>query len=43
VNLKIQKCAHIITKNKLINKLLDENNQLISIFVASIKTSSVKS
>jgi hypothetical protein len=43
VNLKIQKGAHIITKTKLIDKLLDENNQLISIFVASIKTSSVKS
>jgi four helix bundle protein len=43
VNLKIQKGAHIITKTKLIDKLLDENNQLISIFVASIKTSSLKS
>jgi len=42
VNLKIQKGANTITKIEMIEKLLDENNQLISIFVASIRTSSAK-
>ena len=42
VNLKIQKGAVTIIKLELIDSLLDENNQLISIFVASIKTSSAK-
>ena len=42
VNLKIQKGANTITKIELLDSLLDENNQLISIFVASIKTSTNK-
>ncbi|BAO55630.1 four helix bundle protein [Nonlabens marinus] len=37
INLKIQKGADLITKIELIDSLLDENNQLISIFVVSIK------
>jgi len=43
VNLKIPKGAKTITKFEMIDKLLDENNQLISIFVVSIKTSTSKS
>ncbi|MFL1010717.1 four helix bundle protein [Flavisericum labens] len=38
--LKIIKSAHLYTGNLLdLDKILDENNQFISIFVASIKTS----
>ncbi|KQC34214.1 hypothetical protein AAU57_13370 [Nonlabens sp. YIK11] len=37
VNLKIQKQSKTITNQDLIDNLLDENNQLISIFVVSIK------
>ena len=37
INLKIQKGADLITKFELIDQLLDENNQLISTFVVSIK------
>lgn len=37
INLKIQKGADLITRIELIDSLLDENNQLISIFVVSIK------
>jgi len=37
INLKIQKGADLITKIELLDSLLDENNQLISIFVVSIK------
>lgn len=42
VNLKIQKKATLITNSKLLDAVIDENNQLISIFVASIKTSSAR-
>ncbi len=42
VNLKIQKGAGTNTNSALIERLLDENNQLISIFVVSIKTSTDK-
>ncbi|ARN77164.1 four helix bundle protein [Nonlabens spongiae] len=37
VNLKIQKLSMTITNQDLIENLIDENNQLISIFVVSIK------
>ncbi|MFC7356555.1 four helix bundle protein [Jejudonia soesokkakensis] len=40
VNMKIQKGSRLITDVKNLERLLDENNQLISIFVASIKTAS---
>lgn len=39
INLKIQKEAQLIKDKEIINELLDENNQLIAIFVTSIKTS----
>lgn len=42
VNMKIQKGAHLITNIQMIDALLIENNELISIFVASIKTASNK-
>jgi four helix bundle protein len=42
VNLKIQKGSNTIFQADVLDKLLDENNQLISIFVASIKTSTNK-
>lgn len=42
VNLKIQKGAELIGDIGKLNKLLEENNQLIAIFVASIKTSKNK-
>ncbi len=42
VNLKIQKGAQLIENLKELDRLIDENNQLISIFVASIRTSKLK-
>ncbi|MAQ74857.1 MAG: four helix bundle protein [Aquimarina sp.] len=42
VNLKIQKGAVLIGDTAKLNRLLEENNQLIVIFVASIKTSKNK-
>lgn len=42
VNLKIQKGASLIKNKTEVEKLIDEKNQLISIFVASIKTSKAK-
>lgn len=42
INMKIQKGANLILDVKKLDVLIDENNQLISIFVASIKTSSSK-
>lgn len=42
INMKIQKGAELISDIDLLNKLLKENDELISIFVASIKTSSNK-
>ncbi len=42
VNLKIQKGASLIRDTVELDRLLDENNQLISIFVSSIKTASAK-
>jgi four helix bundle protein len=42
INLKIQKGAELISDVDLLNKLLKENDELISIFVASIKTASIK-
>jgi len=42
INLKIQKGAELIADVDLLNKLLKENDELISIFVASIKTASIK-
>ncbi|QJP33091.1 four helix bundle protein [Nonlabens sp. Ci31] len=42
VNLKIQKGAALIKNSTDVDRLIDENNQLISIFVASIKTSKTK-
>ena len=42
VNLKIQKGAELIKNIAEMDKLIDENNQLISIFVASIKISIAK-
>ena len=42
VNLKIQKGANLIGDIKKLNSLLEENNELISIFVASIRTSKNK-
>ena len=42
VNMKIQKGAKLITNVEMIDALLTENNELISIFVASIKTASQK-
>jgi four helix bundle protein len=42
INLKIQKGANLTSGVDLLEKLLKENNELISIFVVSIKTSSAK-
>lgn len=42
INLKIQHGANLITDNDSLNILLKENNELISIFVVSIKTASSK-
>ena len=42
VNLKIQRGAVLIGDTARLNRLLEENNQLIAIFVASIKTSKNK-
>ena len=42
VNLKIQKGAELVGDIGKLNKLLEENNQLIAIFIASIKTSKNK-
>lgn len=42
VNLKIQKGARLIEDFKKIDELIIENNQLIAIFVSSIKTSEQK-
>ena len=42
VNLKIQKGASLIRDTVELDRLLDENNQRISIFVSSIKTASAK-
>lgn len=42
VNLKIQKGAELIKNIKQVDKLLEENNQLIAIFVTSIRTSEQK-
>jgi hypothetical protein len=42
INIKILKGADLIKDIHELNILLDENNQLISIFVASIKTASLK-
>jgi four helix bundle protein len=41
VNLKIQKGAELITDLKKLDYLIDENNQLISIFVVSIKNTKI--
>ncbi|MDC8003298.1 hypothetical protein POV27_04505 [Aureisphaera galaxeae] len=40
--MKIQKGANLILDSEGLDKLLIENNELISIFVASIKTASSK-
>lgn len=42
VNLKIQKGAELIRDNKKLGNLINENNELIAIFVASIRTSKNK-
>jgi len=42
VNMKIQRGAELIHDTQTLNKSIDENNQLISIFVSSIKTASSK-
>lgn len=42
INMKIQKGANLITDMDSLDKILKENNELISIFVASIKTASSK-
>lgn len=42
VNMKIQKGAALIINTEDLDRLLDENNQMISIFVSSIKTVSSK-
>lgn len=42
INMKIQKGAGLIADVELLDKLLKENDELISIFVASIKTASSK-
>lgn len=42
INMKIQKGAHLITDIEALDKLLKENDELISIFVVSIKTASLK-
>ena len=42
INLKILKGASLVSNQDLLEKLLKENDELISIFVASIKTASYK-
>nr|WP_262905852.1 four helix bundle protein [Winogradskyella immobilis] len=42
INLKIMKGANLISDMELLEKLSKENNELISIFVSSIKTASNK-
>ncbi len=42
INMKIQKGAGLILDIELLDKLIKENDELISIFVASIKTASSK-
>ena len=42
INMKIQKGAELISDVNLLDKLIIENNELVSIFVASIKTASNK-
>ncbi|MEZ4778882.1 MAG: four helix bundle protein [Flavobacteriaceae bacterium] len=42
VNLKIQEGAELISNKEMIKKLIQENDELISIFVVSIKTASSK-
>ena len=42
INMKIQKGANLIADIDSLDKLLKENNELISIFVASIKKASSK-
>lgn len=42
INLKIQKGANLIKDIQALDNLIIENNELISIFVASIKTSTTK-
>lgn len=42
VNLKIQKGVNLIEDAKKLDELIIENNQLIAIFVSSIKTSEQK-
>lgn len=42
INMRIQKGAKLITDVDYLYKLVKENNELISIFVASIKTASMK-
>ena len=42
INLKIMKGANLISDLELLEKLSKENNELISIFVVSIKTASSK-
>ena len=41
INMKIQKGAFLVTDSASFNLLLKENDELISIFVASIKTASL--
>lgn len=42
INMKIQKGANLILDLQKLDILINENNELISIFVASIKTASQK-
>lgn len=42
VNMKIQKEAQLVNNISALDKLIDENDQLVSIFVASIKTATSK-
>lgn len=42
VNLKIQKGADLSKDNNPVDNLIKENNELVSIFVASIRTSQAK-
>ncbi|HET8809601.1 MAG TPA: four helix bundle protein [Flavobacteriaceae bacterium] len=42
INMKIQKGAELIRDVENLDRLIIENNELISIFVASIKTSTLK-
>ncbi len=42
INLKIQKGANLIKDIKKLEELINENNELISIFVVSIRTSKNK-